>query len=201
MFLLSACGQNGALETELERGEPNCNYPLPQSSAETSEQILHWLNWKEIACKNQVDEKPKSSSAPVTEGLLSENAWNIWRKKSIRWGITCARMMKSELKGFLVRIIRTLLLREGRWLWLLENSRPPDLYGIVQRHLLSGQSDVSSVLPATTKTGGWGKSVRNALSKQQQSLVKRRRGGLIETGKKVDQQMRKSGRGWLPPGR
>ena len=73
--------------------------------------------------------------------------------------------------------------------------KPPDFFDIVQQHLLTGQGDINSVLPSP-RIGGWGKFVRNVLGKQQSS-VKRRRGGLIETDKKVGQQLKKNGRGWL----
>ena len=74
--------------------------------------------------------------------------------------------------------------------------KPPDFYDIVQRHLLSSQNDINNTFPPNSKTGGWGKFVRNVLSKQQSS-VRRRRSGLIETDKKVSQQLKKCGRGWL----
>jgi hypothetical protein len=74
--------------------------------------------------------------------------------------------------------------------------RAPDFYDIVQKHLSSSQSDVCNVLPANSKTGGWGKFVRNVLSKQQSS-VRRRKRELVEADKKVFQQRKKCGRGWL----
>jgi len=74
--------------------------------------------------------------------------------------------------------------------------KPPDFYDIVQRHLSLSQNDTNNVFPPSSKTGGWGKFVRNVLSKQQ-SPVRRRRDGLIETDQKVSQQQKKCGRGWL----
>jgi hypothetical protein len=74
--------------------------------------------------------------------------------------------------------------------------KAPDFYDIVQKHLSSGESDVSNVLLANLRTGGWGKFVRNVLVKQQSS-VKRRRRELVDADKKVFQQRKKCGRGWL----
>jgi hypothetical protein len=74
--------------------------------------------------------------------------------------------------------------------------KAPDFYDIVQKHLSHVQSDVSNVLPANPQTGGWGKFVRNVLSKQQSS-VRRRKRELVEADKKVFQQRKKCGRGWL----
>jgi hypothetical protein len=73
--------------------------------------------------------------------------------------------------------------------------KPLDFYDIVHQHLSLSPSDINSVLPSP-RTGGWGKFVRNVLSKQQSS-VRRRRSGLIENDKKLSQQMKKCGRGWL----
>jgi len=74
--------------------------------------------------------------------------------------------------------------------------KPPDFYDIVQKHLSLGQSDVSNVFPPNPRIGGWGKFVRNVLSKQQHS-VKRRRSAAVETDNKGFQQHKKCGRGWL----
>jgi hypothetical protein len=74
--------------------------------------------------------------------------------------------------------------------------KPLDFYDIVRQHLSLSQDDVSNVFSPNSNTGGWGKFVRNVLSKQQSS-VRRRRSGLIETDKKVGQQLKKCGRGWL----
>jgi hypothetical protein len=74
--------------------------------------------------------------------------------------------------------------------------KAPDFYDIVQKHLSLSQSDVSNVFPPNPKTGGWGKFVRNVLGKQQSS-VKRKRSAVVETDRKVYQQRKKCGRGWL----
>jgi hypothetical protein len=74
--------------------------------------------------------------------------------------------------------------------------KAPDFYDIVQKHLSHVQSDVSNVLPANPRTGGWGKFVRNVLNRHQSS-VKRRRRELVQADKKVCQQRKKCGRGWI----
>jgi hypothetical protein len=74
--------------------------------------------------------------------------------------------------------------------------KPPDFYEIVQKHLSLVSNDVSSVFPTNPRTGGWGKFIRNALNKHQSSM-KRRQGWLVEADKKVNQQLKKCGRGWL----
>jgi hypothetical protein len=74
--------------------------------------------------------------------------------------------------------------------------KPPDFYEIVQQHLSHDQSDIRNPLLLNPKTGGWGKFVRTVLRKQQAS-VRRRRDSFVETDKKVGQQLKKCGRGWL----
>jgi hypothetical protein len=74
--------------------------------------------------------------------------------------------------------------------------KAPDFCDIVQKHLSSGQNEASSAFLPNPNTGGWGKFVRNVLSKQQSS-AKRRRHELVEADKKVYQQQKKCGRGWL----
>jgi hypothetical protein len=89
-----------------------------------------------------------------------------------------------------------LFVERGTVIVATRKSKTPDFNDIVQKHLSSGQSDVSCGFLPNPETGGWGKFVRNVLSKQQSSM-KRRRDGLVETDKKVAQQLKKSGRGWL----
>jgi len=89
-----------------------------------------------------------------------------------------------------------LFVERGTIIFATRKFRPPDFYDIVQKHLSPNQNDINNVFPPNPKTGGWGKFARNALSKQQSS-VKRRRRGFVETDKKVCQQLKKSGRGWL----
>ena len=88
-----------------------------------------------------------------------------------------------------------LFIERGTVIIATRKFKPPDFYDIVQTHLSLGQSNIDSVFP-NPRTGGWGKFVRNVLSKQHSS-VRRRRGGFVETDRKVGQQLKKCGRGWL----
>ena len=74
--------------------------------------------------------------------------------------------------------------------------KAPDFNDIVQKHLSSAQNAATGAFPPNPNTGGWGKFVRNVLSKQQTS-AKRRRHMFVEVDKKVYQQQKKCGRGWL----
>ena len=89
-----------------------------------------------------------------------------------------------------------LFVEQGTVIIATRKYMPPDFYDIVQRHLSSGQADIVNALSLNPRAGGWGKFVRSILSKQQSS-VKRRRDKFIETDKKVRQQLKKGGRGWL----
>ena len=89
-----------------------------------------------------------------------------------------------------------LFVERGTVIVATRNSKTPDFYDIVQKHLLAGQGGIDCKIPPNPETGGWGKFVRDVLSKQQ-SPGKRRRSGLVETDKRVAQQLKKSGRGWL----
>lgn len=89
-----------------------------------------------------------------------------------------------------------LFVEQGTVIIATRKFMPPDFYDIVQRHLSSMQVDIVNVALNNPRTGGWGKFVRNVLSKQQSS-AKRRRDKFIETDKKVRQQLKKGGRGWL----
>jgi hypothetical protein len=89
-----------------------------------------------------------------------------------------------------------LFVERGTIIFATRRFRPPDFYGIVQKHLSPNQNDINNVFPPNPKTGGWGKFVRNTLNKQQSS-VKRKRSVVVETDRKVCQQRKKCGRGWL----
>lgn len=65
--------------------------------------------------------------------------------------------------------------------------KPPDFVEILQRHNLA---------PPSPSVGGWGKFIRDVLSKQKR-ITKRRRQAPLEPDRKEKQQRKKGGRGWL----
>ena len=115
-----------------------------------------------------------------------------------QWKTLWLERIDDEVRaeGISSRDYSELFVERGTVIVATRKFRAPDFYDIVQKHLSSGQNDVSSVFPPNPKTGGWGKFVRNVLGKQQSS-VKRRRYELVEADKKVCQQQKKCGRGWL----
>jgi hypothetical protein len=103
---------------------------------------------------------------------------------------------KVRAEGISSKNYSELFVERGTVIVATRKFKPPDFYDIVQQHLSSSHSDISNVLPSNPKIGGWGKFIRNVMSKQQSS-VKRRRGDIAEIDKKVGQQLKKCGRGWL----
>ena len=72
--------------------------------------------------------------------------------------------------------------------------KAPDFNEILQQHLSADSNDINNVLPPNPTVGGWGKFVRNVLSKQKPLA---RRSASTEPIKKANQQLKKGGRGWL----
>ena len=89
-----------------------------------------------------------------------------------------------------------LFIERGTVIVATRKFKAPDFHEIVQKHLLSSQTDASNAFPPNSETGGWGKFVRSVLSKPQ-STMKRRRREFVEIDEKVCQQRKKCGRGWL----
>jgi hypothetical protein len=168
-------------------------------------QISRKDNEKEMACKNQVDEESE-----VSHPLLS---WRDWRVKTLdtyeerkafidelkrQWKTLWRERIDDEVRaeGISSKDYSELFVERGTVIVATRKYRPPVFYDIVQRHLSSSQSEVSSLLSPSPVTGGWNKFVRTVLNKQQSSM-KRRQGWVVETDRKVSQQLKKCGRGWL----
>jgi len=103
---------------------------------------------------------------------------------------------KVRAEGISDKDYSQLFVERGTVIMATRKFKPPDFYEILQQHLSSHSSDINNVLPPNPTVGGWGKFVRNVLSKQQPP-VRRRRNTLTEPTKKASQQLKKGGRGWL----
>jgi len=89
-----------------------------------------------------------------------------------------------------------LFVERGTVIMATRKFKPPDFYEILQQHLSSDPSDINKLLSPNPATGGWGKFVRNVLNKQK-PLLRRRLNTPKEPIRKTNQQLKKSGRGWL----
>jgi len=103
---------------------------------------------------------------------------------------------KVRAEGISEKDYSQLFVERGTVIMATRKFKPPDFYEILQQHLSPEASDINNVLPPNPTVGGWGKFIRNVLSKQQ-SLVRRRRSAQIEPVRKANQQLKKGGRGWL----
>jgi len=89
-----------------------------------------------------------------------------------------------------------LFVERGTVIMATKKFKPLDCHEILQRHLSSDSKDINKVLPPNPTVGGWGKFIRNILSKQQ-PLARNRRSAPIKPVGKESQQLKKGGRGWL----
>jgi len=103
---------------------------------------------------------------------------------------------KVRAEGISDKDYSKLFVERGTVIMATRKFKPPDFYEILQQHLSADSSEVNNMLPPIPTVGGWGKFVRNVLSKQQ-PLARRRRSVQTEPIKKASQQLKKGGRGWL----
>jgi len=103
---------------------------------------------------------------------------------------------KVRAEGISDKDYSKLFVERGTVIMATRKFKAPDFYEILQQHLSADSSDISNVLPPNPTVGGWRKFIRNVLNKQQ-PITRRRRGALTEPVRKANQQLKKSGRGWL----
>lgn len=103
---------------------------------------------------------------------------------------------KVRAEGISNKDYSQLFVERGTVIMATRKFKAPDFYEILQQHLSAYSNDIGNVLPPNPRVGGWGKFIRNALSKQQ-PLARRRRSAQIEPNEKASQQLKKGGRGWL----
>jgi len=103
---------------------------------------------------------------------------------------------KVRAEGISDKDYSKLFVERGTVIMATRKFKAPDFYEILQQHLSADSNDISNVLPPNPIVGGWGKFVRNVLSKQQ-PLARRRRSAPTEPVGKENQQLKKGGRGWL----
>ena len=103
---------------------------------------------------------------------------------------------KVRAEGISDKDYSKLFVERGTVIMATRKFKAPDFYEILQQHLSADSNDISNVLPPNPIVGGWGKFVRNVLSKQK-PLARRRRSALTEPVRKTNQQLKKGGRGWL----
>jgi len=84
-----------------------------------------------------------------------------------------------------------LFVERGTVIIATRDYKSPDFVEILQQHI---SSDAEKLVPPNPTVGGWGKFVRGVLSKQK-GLNRRPPPPKPDRGK--DQQLKKSGRGWL----
>jgi hypothetical protein len=98
---------------------------------------------------------------------------------------------KIRAEGIANQDYSKLFVDRGTIIIATRDYKPPDFLEILQQHLSSDADKLVSPNPAV---GGWGKFVRNVLSKQK-GLT--RRPPPPKPERKKDQQLKKGGRGWL----
>ena len=99
---------------------------------------------------------------------------------------------KVRAEGISDKEYPQLFVERGRVIIATRKFKPPDFLEILQQYKLV------SVLPPHPSVGGWGKFVRTSLRSQQSQVGRRRRIAPPELcPKKVQQQKKKGGRGWL----
>ena len=98
---------------------------------------------------------------------------------------------KVRAEGIANQEYSKLFVERGTVIIATRDYKPPDFVEILQRHV---SSDAEKMVPPNPIVGGWRKFIRSVISKQR-NLTRRR--VPPETDRKKDQQLKKSGRGWL----
>jgi len=98
---------------------------------------------------------------------------------------------KMRAEGIANKDYSKLFVEQGTVIIATRDYKPPDFVEILRQHISSG---AENLVPPSPAVGGWGKFARSVLSKQR-GLT--RRPAPPEPDHKKDQQLKKSGRGWL----
>jgi len=100
---------------------------------------------------------------------------------------------KVRAEGIANEDYDTLFIDKGTVIVATRNYKPPDFEEILERHAEDKQP--GKVVVSNSRVGGWGKFVRDVVSKQKR-FTKRGRPVPSQPEKKK-QQLKKGGRGWL----
>jgi len=87
----------------------------------------------------------------------------------------------------------SLFVDRGTVIMATRDFKPLDFVKVLERHR---PSEVPNAIPPHPAFGGWGKFVRDSMSKQKR-LTKRGRSVPLKPKRKRNQQRKKGGRGWL----
>jgi len=98
---------------------------------------------------------------------------------------------KVRAEGIANQDYSKLFVERGTVIIATRDYKPLDFVDILQQHMLFG---AERIVPPNPTVGGWGKFIRNVMSKQRH-LTRRR--VPPEPDRKKDQQLKKGGRGWL----
>ena len=101
---------------------------------------------------------------------------------------------KVRAEGIADKDYSLLFVERGLVVVATRDYKPLDFFEILQRYKPPDVGD--DVVPLGPSVGGWGKFIRNVLSKQKR-LTKRGRPVPSEPKPKERQQLKKGGRGWL----
>jgi len=101
---------------------------------------------------------------------------------------------KMRAEGIADKEYSLLFVERGLVVLATRDFKPLDFFEILQKHTRPEVSD--DMVPPSPSVGGWGKFIRNVLSKQERLT---RRGRPVPSGleRKETQQLKKGGRGWL----
>jgi len=105
---------------------------------------------------------------------------------------------KVRAEGISDKDYSQLFVERGTVIMATRRFKPPDFFEILQQHLSSDSSNINNMLPPNPTVGGWGKFIRNVLTKQQHlARGRKRRSAPTEPIRKANQQLKKGGKGWL----
>ena len=127
-----------------------------------------------------------SASRSQTE-VLSDDVIEEWKAL---WRDRCDDRVKAEAMAN--RDFSLLCIERGTVIAASRAFKPLDLRSILKNH---ASDDAGNVVPTHPSLGGWGKFVRNVLSKQSRVRVGKR--SSRSRGRRGNLQRTKSGRGWL----
>ncbi|MGD8506065.1 MAG: hypothetical protein PVF15_05310 [Candidatus Bathyarchaeota archaeon] len=101
---------------------------------------------------------------------------------------------KTKAEGIANRDYSMLFVEQGLVVIATRDFKPPDFFEILGRHM--SPEMIGIVVPPHPSVGGWRKFVKNFISKPKQ-FTKRGRPIPPKPKNKDQQQLRKSGRGWI----
>jgi len=100
---------------------------------------------------------------------------------------------KVKAEGIACQDYSSLFVDRGTVIIATRDFKPVDFVEILEHHQ---PSEVPNAIPPHPAAGGWGKFVRNVLSKQKR-FTRRERLAPLKKDRPENQQKKKGGRGWL----